>query len=114
MEQIVLAKFCDPHIGAPPLRLHDVRVEMAQASRELPLRFRWIGLGEIEVQIRHGWLLIRCWSAPRLDMHSSKRGTLRVPVSSPTNRRRGPGPAKSRRGHKLPPETPCAPAARPP
>src|ERR1700746_2396738 len=46
MEQIVLAKFCDPHIGAPQLGLHDVRVEVAQASREFPLRFRWIGLGE--------------------------------------------------------------------
>src|SRR5262245_58495593 len=82
MEQIVLAKFCDPHIGAPQLRLHDVRVEMAQASRELPLCFRWIGLGEIEVQIRHGWLLIRCGSALRLDMHSSKRQVFPGALSS--------------------------------
>src|ERR1700730_3598547 len=59
MEQIVSAKFGDPHIGAPRLRLHYVRVEMAQANRELPLRLRWIGFGEIETQIRHGWLLIR-------------------------------------------------------
>jgi hypothetical protein len=55
MEQIVVAKFRDPHIGAPRLRLHDVRVELAQANRKLPLRLRWIGFGEIEMQIRHGW-----------------------------------------------------------
>src|SRR5262249_8382678 len=59
----------------PQLRLHDVRVEMAQASRELPLCFRWIGSGEIEVQIRHGWVLMRWGAGPRMDMHSSKRGT---------------------------------------
>jgi hypothetical protein len=55
MEKIVLAKFRYPDIGAPRLRLHDVRVETAQTNRELPLGLRWIGFGEIEMQIRHGW-----------------------------------------------------------
>src|ERR1700720_4469910 len=52
--QAVLAKFRYPDIGAPRLRLHDVRVETAQTNRELPIRLRWIGFGEIEMQIRHG------------------------------------------------------------
>jgi hypothetical protein len=33
VEQVVLTKLRDPHIGAPRLRLHHLRVETAQASR---------------------------------------------------------------------------------
>src|SRR5262249_12907966 len=82
MEQIVLAKFCDPHIGAPQLRLHDVRVEMAQASRELALRFRWIGLGEIEMQIRHGWLLYDVGAEVGHGIHQSGALSACVDLSS--------------------------------
>ena len=50
-EQVVLTKLRDPHIGAPQLGLHHVRVERAQASREVSLGLRWVGLGKVETQI---------------------------------------------------------------
>src|ERR1700758_5526079 len=57
VEQVVLAKLRNPHIGAPKLRLHHLRVETAQACRELALDLRWISLGKVETQIRHGRVL---------------------------------------------------------
>jgi hypothetical protein len=53
VEEIVLAKFGDPHVGTPGLCLHHVRVESAQARRKVSLGLRWILLGQVQMQVRH-------------------------------------------------------------
>ncbi|QOZ35829.1 hypothetical protein XH92_32480 [Bradyrhizobium sp. CCBAU 53421] len=75
MEQVILAKLRDAHIGTPQLRLHHVRVETTQASREFALGLRRIGFGQVEMQIRHGRILLpprrsNCRAHERADLTS--------------------------------------------
>jgi hypothetical protein len=53
VEKIVFAEFGDAHIGAPRLRLHDLRIETAQTRREVPLGLRGVFLRQVQMQVRH-------------------------------------------------------------